>query len=233
LDVGTSDTTLLDDLGPLYHSYELFGVRNAQLPGLFAPNQRAKAAILQAYIQYAIAKSRSQPHDRVRFAELFCADGYYAMVARLFGADESVGIDNNKDPYFTLAPSIASRLGLDHVAFVEADVHDLRGFDPFTIVANVGGLYHVSDPIEVLRTSWDLTERFLIVQSVVSLARTGADYVETPAPGWTWGSRFNQAWLHAQLVSLGGRIVDTHANELAGNDRPEDRGSFYAIVERT
>ena len=223
---------LLDDLGPLYHSYELFGVRNAQLPGLFAPNQRAKAPILQAYIQYAIAKSRAHPDDRVRFLELFCADGYYAMAARLFGADECVGVDDGRDPYFELAPVIAGRLGLDRVSFVRADVHDMGGSPPFTIVANVGGLYHVSDPGDVLRLSWQLSQRFLIVQSVVSLAHTDADYFEAPAPGWTWGSRFSEAWLCAQLLRLGGRVVDTHTNELTGNERLDDRGSFYAIVER-
>lgn len=51
---------LLDDLGPLYHSYEVFGVHNPQLDGIFVPNQKAKAPILQAYIQLAIAKALMQ-----------------------------------------------------------------------------------------------------------------------------------------------------------------------------
>ncbi len=78
----TARSAILDDLGPLYHTYELFGVSNRQLPGIYAPNQKAKGPILLACIQYAIAKCRRCIADPVSFAELFCADGYYAMTAR-------------------------------------------------------------------------------------------------------------------------------------------------------
>jgi hypothetical protein len=33
----------LDDLGPLYHSYRLFGVKNQQIPEIFNPIKPAKS----------------------------------------------------------------------------------------------------------------------------------------------------------------------------------------------
>ena len=222
----------LSDLGPLYHSYEFFGAANEQISGIFRPNQQAKAPILRAYIQYAIAKSRRTASDRVTFLELFCADGYYTMAARLFGADQATGVDNDRDGHLRLAPAIAARLGLDRVVFEQRDVHSLRD-ETYTVVANLGGLYHVSDPLDVLQASWKAAQRYLIVQSVVSLADRSADYFEAPAPGWTWGCRFSEAWLRRAVADLGGRLVDTHFNELEGNDRPDDRGSAYLLVERT
>lgn len=185
--------TVLDDLGPLYHSFELFGVSNQQLPGIFESNQKAKAPIIRAYIQMAIAKSRASVAAPVTFAELFCADGYYTMAARLFGASRSCGIDNGREGYFQFAPIIASRLGLDGVEFHHSDVNDIDRLGPVDIVANVGNLYHVSNPREILEKSYRMAARYLIVRTVVSMANDDENYLEVPAPGWTWGCRFSRS----------------------------------------
>jgi hypothetical protein len=67
---------------------------------------------------------------------------------------------------------------------------------------------------------------------VVSVANESPDYFETPAPGWTWGSRFSMAWLENTVRNLGGTIVDKHFNELEGNKNPRDRGSGYFLVRK-
>ena len=105
-----SDSLNINDIGELYHDFSLFGVRNAQLPGPFYLNQCCKAPIIQSYIALAIAKSKKNIDDQVTFAELFCADGYYAMVATLFGDTKSFGIDNNKDGYLDKAFHMAHLL---------------------------------------------------------------------------------------------------------------------------
>jgi hypothetical protein len=74
--------------------------------------------------------------------------------------------------------------------------------------------------------------RFLIVQTVVTLATEDDNYFETPAPGWTWGSRFSYGFLRREITKRGYRIVDTDRNVLTGNDRPEDRGSAYFLIAR-
>ena len=157
----------LSDLGELYHDYSIFGFKNTQLPGIFAPNQRCKAPILQAYIQLAIAKCKSKMDDEVSFAELFCADGYYAMTARHFGATISYGIDSDRDGYFDKAHIIASRIGLTNVSFIKEDVNNIERLEKVDIVANVGGLYHVENPKEILIKSCNLAKKYVIVQTVV------------------------------------------------------------------
>jgi hypothetical protein len=222
----------LTDLGGLYHDYSIFGARSRQLPGIFAANQAAKAPIIRAYIQLAIAKCKQRPGDPVSFTELFCADGYYAMVARHFGADRATGIDNDRDGYFRKSATIAQRLGLTNVSFVKADIAQIQTFEPADIVANLGGLYHVSDPQRILEQSYALARRFLIVQTVYSLATDDPAYLEVPAPKWDWGCRFSFAWLQARVRALGGRVLDSHANVLEGNPHPEDRGSAYFLIEK-
>jgi len=219
-----TNDNILADLGPLYHSYVFFGIKNEQIPGIFEPNQKAKAPILTAYIAYAVAKTESST-----FMELFCADGYYAMVAKRLGATKSYGIDNNKDGFFTVASEIAKRLGIE-VEFILANVEKLRDLPEVDIIANVGGLYHVNNPNEILYLSYQQARKFLIVQSVVSLATKSESYFESPCPGWTWGCRFSRESFDKMIRELKWNVIDSHFNELTGNERLEDRGSVYYLV---
>ena len=222
----------LRHLGPLYHSYRLLGGLNDQIPGIYAPNQACKEPILLAYIQWAIAKCRVTAATPVSFAELFCADGYYAMMARHLGATSSMGIDNDRDRHLGTAATVAEALGVGDVQFFNMDVNTIDTIPPVDIVANVGGLYHVANPLEILRKSYAMAAKFLIVQNVVSLASTAPDYYASPAPGWTWGNRFGVQSFDAAMRQTGWDLVDRHFNELEGNDRPEDRGSVYYLVRK-
>jgi hypothetical protein len=220
----------LNDLGPLYHDFSVFGYVNQQKSGIFPLNQKSKAPIISAYIQWAIAKSRSQTSDDVSFAELFCADGYYAMLARHFGATSAIGLDNDRDNFLSDARAIAERLGIDNIQFIKEDVDRIDTLGKVDIVANVGGLYHVANPAEIIAKSYGLAKKYLIVQSVVSMADASPDYFETPAPGLTWGSRFNRASFDTMIDAFNYDVVDRHFNELEGNDRLEDRGSVYYLI---
>jgi hypothetical protein len=230
----SDDSQNIYNIGELYHDFSLFRVKNAQLPGPFYLNQCCKAPIIQSYIALAIAKSKKNIDDQVTFAELFCADGYYAMVATLFGATKSYGIDNNKDGYFDKAIQMAQLLKINNVEFINGDIAKsrLKCIENVDIVANIGGLYHVEHPVDVLIKSYKLAKKYLIIQSVVSMANEDPYYFETPAPGWSWGCRFNKKSFHEMVQDLGYNIYDYHFNELVGNDRPEDRGSVYYLIEK-
>ncbi len=93
-------------------------------------------------------------------------------------------------------------------------------------------MYHVPNPVEILRKSWNLARRYLIVQSVVSMANEGETYFESPAPGWAHGSRFSAKSFINMLRIEGYKVVDGHFNVLEGNTRPEDRGSVYFLIEK-
>jgi hypothetical protein len=210
-----------------------FGIDNKQIDGIYKPNQFAKSQIITAYIAYALASSLDDSNSNISFAELFCADGYYAMVARSLGCKPCLGIDNNRDKHTQISPSIAQKLGLDSVSFLESDILANSKFDSFDIVANVGGLYHTEKPEEILIMSYEMSRKFLIIQNVVSLANNSENYFESPAPGWTWGSRYSKASFDAVINRLfGSKVILSHFNELTGNDRLEDRGSAYYLIKK-
>ena len=224
---------ILGDLGALYHTYSFFGVDNDQLPGIYELNQKAKAPIISAYIALAVAKSKKNASDTVTFTELFCADGFYAMVAARLGCDRSVGIDNDRDKHFNNAKLIAERLGLNNVEFRKAEISPSSEFASTDIVANVGGLYHVDEPEKILELSFNMAKKYLIVQSVVSLASADENYYESPAPGWDWGNRFSRKSFDKMVKKICPGIIDHHFNELEGNERLEDRGSVYYLIEKS
>lgn len=228
--LGLSDHSL-DDLGELYHDFSIFGYRNRQKGDHFFSNQKAKLPILSAYIQWAIAKSKARIDDEVSFAELFCADGFYAMLARHFGATSSIGLDNDRDGFLSDARKIAKRLAITNIHFVKEDINRIDSLARVDVVANIGGLYHIANPAEVIAKSYALAKKYLIIQTVVSMANNSMSYFETPAPGWTWGSRYNRHSFGKLIADLGYEIVDMHFNELEGNGRLEDRGSVYYLIK--
>jgi hypothetical protein len=230
--INKTKNNILHDLGPLYHKYSFFGVYNDQLPGIYELNQKAKAPIIIAYIAYAIAKSKGNTSDTVSFTELFCADGFYAMVASRLGCNKCIGIDSDRDQHLKNAKLIAERLNLSNIEFMKEEITPGSAFASTDIVANVGGLYHVDDPEKILELSYKMANKYLIVQSVVSLAIDDEKYFESPAPGWTWGNRFSRKSFDKMIKKICPKITDHHFNELEGNTRLEDRGSVYYLIEK-
>jgi SAM-dependent methyltransferase len=217
---------------PLYHDFAWLGLPTAQLPGIYGPNQRAKAPVITAYILLAFAKLRCRGCHDISFAELFCADGFYTLFAARFGAGRAMGYDNDRDGHLASAERVRDLLGLGQASFHQTDIEAIAPDARASVVANVGGLYHVDDPEAVLDQSYRMAEDYLIVQNVVSLANDAPDYFERPAPGLTWGNRFSRASFDALIRRRGWKVVDSAFNSLDANPRPEDRGSLYYLIEK-
>ena len=226
-------SNILSEVGSLYHDFSFFGIENKQISEHYIQNQKAKAPIITAYIAHARAKCESKNGFQTpSFTELFCADGYYTMLANKLGCSPTFGIDNNCEKHLEKAQIISRRIGLEECNFICSEITEEFTFEKTDIVANLGGLYHVSSPKEILRNSFLLARQFLIVQSVVSMATNDDTYYEKPAPGWTWGCRYSRSSFHKMITEICPNIVDYHFNELTGNSRPEDRGSVYYLIKK-
>lgn len=212
-------------LHPWYHDFAPLGVATPQESGHFPANQRAKAPVLESMVREVLG----EVGEGAETVEIFCADGYYSIASARWGAARSTGIDWN--PYHIERAKLASRLvGVaDRTEFRQGDVYRIEG--EWDILMNLGGLYHIADPMALLRQSLAWTRRYMVVQTVYSLANDDPGYFEAPAPGWSWGCRFSLARFEAMLLEAGWKITRLQTGELPGNDRPEDRGSVYAICE--
>ena len=166
--------------------------------------------------------------------DLFCADGYYSCTLAASRHDLVVtGVDLDAAE-LDRARLAAELLDLDNLRLEHADVNDWLVASPsdFDLILCAGGLYHLQEPRALLAALRKVCRGYLVVQSVVSLAREEVDYFETPAPGWRHGSRFSHAWLERCLSKLGWQVERQARNVLTGNRRPADRGSSYFVCRR-
>jgi hypothetical protein len=182
---------------------------------------------------YAIGKLKTKFVKPISVCELFCADAYFSFVARRFGADRCDAFDSDRDGTLAQAHIVARLLKEeDNVGIHKVEMFDMPADYRASVVVNCGGLYHVADPLRAVEMSYAMAEHYLILETVVSLANEDEDYFETPAPGWTWGSRFSFAYLHRELLKRGYRILDFDRNIFPFNDRPEDRGNAMFLIAK-
>ena len=222
-----SDFALL--LDPWYHDFATLGFPTLQRPGIFKPNQRCKQEPLFELIRKAVSLCYDKGTS-ARGVELFCADGFYANHAIRCGAEAVQAIDLDELD-LSKGRLITKILGHeDRVTFEHADVLDLSRTYDFGICA--GGLYHLSNPQDLLARLAERIRTALVIQTVYSLANTSEDYFETPAPLWTWGCRFSYTYLQTMIEHCGWSIFEARTNELTGNERLEDRGSAYFLCLR-
>lgn len=214
------------DKKKVYHDLSFFGNHDF-VDAYGSINQRAKEPILRAYIAYALAKCE----EPATFMELFCADAYYAMLASKLGAYKAYGVDNNAHGFSVHVEDIAKLLGLTNIEFINADIQN-DSLPCVDVVGNIGGLYHVSNPKDILEKSYFLAKRYLIIQSVVSMESTSERYYISPPQGWNWGCRFSRQSFHRMIQEFGYKIVDSHFNELPMNMELRDRGSVYYLIEK-
>lgn len=215
-----------------YHDFTALGLSLPQRGGIYPANQAAKAPVITRYLTKAIDILKAEGPALITVAELFCADAYYSFLAARMGADRCDAFDNDRDGHMAEARHAKDLLEAEMVTLHQIDVFDIPRAFSASIVLNTGGLYHVTDPLRVLDLSCAIAQRFLIIQTVVSLARTGDIYFETPAPGWRHGCRFSAAYLERAIHERGLRVIEKDQNILTGNDRPEDRGSVYFLISR-
>jgi tRNA (mo5U34)-methyltransferase len=118
-----------------------------------------------------------------RVLDVFCANGGFSFESAVRGAAEVLGVDYDP-PRIECARFIAELLD-GRVAplprFQVGDVYELPAIvdGPFDVTLALGGLYHVGDPLLVLRNLRRVTEGHLILQTsrVLNLPGSWAKFV--------------------------------------------------------
>lgn len=220
-----SEIALLVD--PWYHDFEVLGFKTHQrVTKGYREAQEAKQGPLFEFTAQAITLCRKQG-TFVKGVELFCADGFFTNYAIQCGAQEVYGIDID-DRELSKARLITKLLGNSKkVRFDNCDVFGLDGTYDFGICA--GGLYHISNPHDLLKLLSTKIKTALVVQTVYSLANESEEYFEAPVPPWTWGCRFSYKYLLQMVKDAGWNVLHASKNELRGNKRLQDRGSAYLL----
>ena len=95
-----------------------------------------------------------------------CQDGWYSFEAAKAGA-RAVGIDFREEA-IQRANMLRSYFGINNASFMVGNVEDAQTLHgSFDVVLNYGLLYHLADPITVMRRLGAVTKRIMAVQTFI------------------------------------------------------------------
>lgn len=116
--------------------------------------------------------------------DLACCQGYWSFESRKAGASSVIGIDSS--PFFIKeAEAVRTVLGMDRCTFFQAHLEE----DPWwertgtaDITLFLGSLYHLIDPIHVLRKAMKVTSKTIVLDGEVATGNQPAFYVRSRSP---------------------------------------------------
>jgi 16S rRNA G966 N2-methylase RsmD len=145
------------------------GFANAESPthpmadSLLEANNALKQELVGEWVE------RVAPGRRV--LDLFAANGAFSFLAANAGAREVVGVDfeQGRVDVASLTAELLRRHGAlpCPMRFERGDVYETtrRFSEPFDVVLNLGGLYHIADPPYVLDQARAVTAEWMILQT--------------------------------------------------------------------
>ena len=203
---------------PWYHDFEALGVSTPQdtIP-TYRRNQELKSRILFPMIDKAILLLNEDGVDRPKILEYFAADSFFGLYALSRSPEDSEllavdlgahsGESQKRANVLSQGLLIAKCIGLSaHFKQIKKSVFEVN--DRCALILNIGGLYHIEQVEELIRMSSLNGARIMIIQTVVHEDRNIRDFFESPAPNWTWGSRFSASWIRNLIMSFGWKILD-------------------------
>lgn len=193
--------------------------------------QARKEATIGPFIRRALADMPSK--GPISILDLFCADGYYGLLTqKLCPESVLIGVDRNPADV-QRCWCMASQLRSGPVNFISSDVYEYveNRTQPFDLVLCFGGLYHISDPLLLIKGLRRLAGKRLVLQSAIPVNKEDPDYYETPNPWFkTWGSLFSFDRLIRWVEEAGFDIIDKSRDSRDGPN-PQGIGGAYVLAQ--
>lgn len=177
-----------------------------------------------------------------RVLDVACNDGWYAFRYAQEGAD-AVGIDGRQEP-IDRASLIKNHFGLENLSFIVGDIEDRTiKLGQFDITLFYGILYHLADPIHVLRRLGEITNKVISVQTFINAMdnrptlRLFREAVEIEANGLTnLVTMPSQAAVVDMLLFAGFdhvyRVIPPAAQSMQfKNSNPDEQWAFFLGVK--
>ena len=97
-----------------------------------------------------------------------CNSGFFSLDLAARGAKQVDGIDL-RAANIERAQFVKEHYGAENVSFSVSDADDLPTGQQWDVVLNLGVLYHVMNPLELIRRTFELCRRFAIIDTVTHL----------------------------------------------------------------
>jgi SAM-dependent methyltransferase len=151
---------VIEQLGPWMYE---FAFDDGTRTPLVDEGLRAVHAVRYSMLSSFLEAVRFDPASSV--LDLACNEGYFALQLAKRGAREVLGIDA-RERTIRKAEYVRDRYGLTSCRFDVGDVTEVElGTASFDIVLALGIIYHVEDPIRLLRRAAAAAKRLLVIET--------------------------------------------------------------------
>jgi tRNA (mo5U34)-methyltransferase len=113
-----------------------------------------------------VVKLLGQELPRCKIVDLGCNCGFFTLEMAAMGANFAYGLDF-RVRNIQQASLLQHTFGVENVSFGVENVKDIaRRGEQFDVVLNLGLMYHLSTPFEVMRSCFEMSRRFCVVDTI-------------------------------------------------------------------
>ncbi|MEM7140695.1 MAG: class I SAM-dependent methyltransferase [Actinomycetota bacterium] len=161
-----------DDLGPWTQKFRL-GHEVETREGMAGAVAAARLRYRRGLITSTAAELLGDDIADATSLDIGCNSGFFSLDFASRGARRAYGIDL-REANIARAHFLADHYAVPNCDFSVVDAEAEFPESTFDVVFNLGLMYHVTDPLGVLQRTFDATERFAIVDTIVKLQRVSA-----------------------------------------------------------
>ncbi|HQQ62604.1 MAG TPA: class I SAM-dependent methyltransferase [Pseudomonadales bacterium] len=147
--------------------------------------------------------------------DMACHSGFFSMDMASRGVKHVTGVEL-RDISVRQATFLQQHYGIDNITFEQGDIYAWKPTQPFTVVLNLGLLYHVIDPVTLVRRTYDACTDFAVIDTICH-----------PEPTSAFIACFNK---DTSLNGEGSHTVELHPTYRALIDTMHDAG-FIDLLE--
>jgi tRNA (mo5U34)-methyltransferase len=154
----------IEELGPWRVPFQ-FDYGLATMRSRFrAPVSRDRILFRRELINGTVAALLGDELSNMTVLDIGCNCGFFSLDIATRGAKHVYGIDLRPEN-IAQAKFLADYYGIGNVTFAVSDADDLQLDQQWDIVLNLGVLYHVTNPLQFIRQTYDLCRRFAVIDT--------------------------------------------------------------------
>ena len=197
-------SALLDRVHARRWFYEFDLPDGSSTPSYLPPGVAGIHTTRLAMLRHALAPLALNGYGSLSVVDIACHQGYFATHVARKGCRDVLAVDARAE-HLADVELIAQAYGLTNVRTMQADINTVQAaaIGAFDITLMLGLLYHVENPVGLLRLARALTRRACIVETQVTPNMTGVV---------DWGSYLFQRPMIGSVAIID-ETAETHAPE--------------------
>ncbi len=154
-------TTQLEQLAPWDFWFQLAPGVTTNSNNVTRNRIVCRSHLISRTIETLLGKNAHQ----ARILDMGCHSGFFSLDMASRGVQHITGVELREEN-IRQARFLQSHYALDNIEFIQSDIMEWQPDMPYSVVMNLGLLYHVIDPISLVRKTYDWCTDFAVIDTV-------------------------------------------------------------------